>query len=271
MRILSNIFVLLAIATLFSCTSYDKVMKSVDLEYKYEEAKALYMTGEYNKAATLIEGIVTLFKGSDKADESMFLLAMCYYRSGDYDTASQCFKACYSNYPRGRYAELARFYSGKSLYKGILEPALDQTNTYTAIEELQLFMEYYPLSSYSDEAQSMMFDMHDVLVMKEYQSAKLYYDLGDYMAYMGNNYQACILTAQNALKDYPYTKLREDLQMLILRARYEMANKSVAEKQPERYREAIDEFYAFKNEFPASKYMKEAEGYFKKSLAAIED
>lgn len=271
MRIFPNILILLAFATCFSCTSYDKVLKTMDLEYKYEEAKALYMKGEYNKAAMLIEGIVTLFKGSDKADESMFLLAMCYYHSGDYDTASQCFKACYSNYPRGRYAELARFYSGKSLYNNILEPALDQTNTYTAIEELQLFMEYFPVSDYSEEAQKMLFDMHDVLVMKDYLSAKLYYDLGDYMAYLGNNYQACILTAQNALKDYPYTKLREDLQMLILRARYEMASKSVAEKQPERYRETIDEFYAFKNEFPTSKYMKEAENYFKKSLEAIEE
>ena len=264
-----HIFILLGAVALASCSSFDTVMKSADLEYRYEEAKALYMKGEYNRAALLIENIVTMFKGSDKADESMFLLAMCYYRSGDYDTASQCFKACYSNYPRGRYAELARFYSGKSLYKNILEPALDQVDTYTAIEELQLFMEYYPASEYREEAQNMLFEMHDVLVMKDYLSAKLYYDLGDYMAYMGNSYQACIITAQNALKDYPYTKLREDLSILVLRARYMMARKSVDEKQPERYREAIDEFYAFKNEFPNSKYMEEAEGYFKKSLQEI--
>lgn len=264
------IILLAGFVAVSSCTSYDTVMKSADLEYRYEEAKALYLKGEYNKAATLIEPIVTMFKGSDKADESLFILAMCYYRSGDYDTSSQYFKTCYNNYPRGRYAELARFYSGKSLYKNILEPALDQTDTYAAIDELQLYMEYYPTSEYSDEVQNMLFEMHDILVMKDYLSAKLYFDLGDYMAYMGNNYQACIITAQNALKDYPYTKLREDLLMLVLRARYEMARKSVAEKQPERYRETIDEFYAFKNEFPSSKYMKEAEGYFKKSLEELE-
>lgn len=242
-----------------------------DIEYKYEEAKALYMKGEYKKAATLIDGIVTLFKGSDKADESMFLLAMCYYDSRDYVTAAQCFKACYNNYPRGIYAEIARFYSGKSLYMNRAEPEFDQSDTYTAIEELQLFMEYYPKSIYSEEAQNMMFEMHDILVMKDYLSAELYYNLGDYMAYMSNNYLACIITAQNALKDYPYTKLREDLSMLILRARYHMADKSVAELQPERYRETIDEYYAFKNEFPGSKYMEEAEKYYKKSLEKIGD
>ncbi|MBR1947768.1 MAG: outer membrane protein assembly factor BamD [Bacteroidaceae bacterium] len=263
--------ILLFVFALASCDSYNKVLKMNDVEYKYEEAKALYMKGEYNKAATLIESVVTLLKGSDKADESMFLLAMCYYDSHDYTTAAQCFKACYSNYPRGNYAEMARFYSGKSLFKNVPEPELDQSDTYTAIEELQLFMEYYPTSVYAPEAQNMMFEMHDVLVMKDYLSAKLYFDLGDYNAYIANNYQACIITAQNALKDYPYTKLREDLYMLILRARYQMADKSVPELQPERYRETIDEFYAFKNEFPASKYMAEAEKYYKKSLERIGD
>lgn len=254
---------------LASCDSYNKVLKMNDVEYKYEEAKALYMKGDYSKAAMLIESVVTLLKGSDKADESMFLLAMCYYDSGDYTTAAQCFKACYTNYPRGNYAEAARFYSGKSLYMNVPEPELDQSDTFVAIEELQLFMEYYPSSEYAKEAQDMMFEMHDVLVMKDYLSAKLYYDLGDYNAYIANNYQACIITAQNALKDYPYTKLREELYILILRARYQMADKSVVELQPERYREAIDEFYAFKNEFPTSKYMPEAEKYYKKSLEKI--
>ena len=264
------VIILLALVVFTSCDTYNKISKINNIEYRYEEAKALYMRGQYGKAAELIENIVAFFKGSDKADESMFVLAMCYYESGDYVTASQCFKACYTNYPRGIYAEMARFYSGKSLYKNIAEPELDQTDTYTAIEELQLFMEYYPYSRYSDEAQNMMFEMHDILVKKDYLSAKLYYDLGDYMVHMGNNYLASIITAQNALKDYPYTKLREDLYMLILRARYQMADKSVAELQPERYREVIDEYYAFKNEFPGSKYMAEADKYYQKSLEEIE-
>ncbi len=266
-----NYIILLAVLVLASCDSYNKVLKMNDVEYKYEEAKALYMKGDYSKAATLIESVVTLLKGSDKADESMYILAMCYYDSGDYTTAAQCFKACYTNYPRGNYAEAARFYSGKSLYMNVPEPELDQSDTFVAIEELQLFMEYYPSSKYAKEAQDMMFEMHDVLVMKDYLSAKLYYELGDYNAYIANNYQACIITAQNALKDYPYTKLREELYILILRARYQMADKSVVELQPERYREAIDEFYAFKNEFPTSKYMPEAEKYYKKSLEKIGD
>jgi outer membrane protein assembly factor BamD len=130
-------------------------------------------------------------------------------------------------------------------------------------------MEYFPLSPLRSEAQDMIVKMHDLLVEKDYLSAKLYYELGDFMAYRGNNYLACIITAQNALKDYPYTAMREELSILILRARYRMAHNSVEEKKYERYRETIDEYYAFKTEFADSKYLDEAEEYFKEATKFV--
>ena len=131
-----------------------------------------------------------------------------------------------------------------------------------------MFLEYFPDSSKKDEAQSMIFALQDKLVMKEYLSAKLYYNLGNYL---GNNYESCVVTAQNALKDYPYTNMREDLSILILRAKYEMAVYSVEDKRAERYREAVDEYYAFKNEFPESKYMKDADRIFKEAQKILKD
>ena len=77
----------------------------------------------------------------------------------------------------------------------------------------------------------MIFALQDKLVLKELYSAKLYYNLGNYM---GNNYESCVITAQNALKDYPYTDYREELSILILRARYEMAIYSVEDKKADR-------------------------------------
>ena len=114
----------------------------------------------------------------------------------------------------------------------------------------------------------MIFALQDKLVMKELLSARLYYNLGNYM---GNNYESCVITAQNALKDYPYTDYREDLSILILRAKYEMAINSIEEKKVDRYRETIDEYYAFKNEFPESKHLKEAERIFNESTKVIKD
>lgn len=163
---------------------------------------------------------------------------------------------------------MARFHAGKALYLDTPEPRLDQSSTYQAIQQLQMFLEYYPQSSRKQEAQNMIFALQDKLVLKELLSARLYYNLGNYL---GNNFMSCVITAQNALKDYPYTDYREELSILILRAKYEMAVNSVEDKKMDRYRETVDEYYAFKNEFPESKYLKEAERIFKDSQKVIKD
>ena len=129
-------------------------------------------------------------------------------------------------------------------------------------------MELYPGSVLSAEVQEIIFKLQDRLVEKEYLSAKLYYDLGSYFLNCsngGSNYQACIVTAENAIKDFPYTSRREDFAILILRAKFELAAQSIESKKEERYHNAIDEYYGFTNEYPESKYMKEANELFKKA------
>ncbi len=259
---------LLAAGFLSSCGEYNKVLKGTDYEYKYEAAKAYFAKGQNTKAATLLEELVPILKATSNAEESLYMLAMTYYNQGDYVTASHYFNTYYTTYPRGVYTELARFHCGKALFLDTPEPRLDQSSTVKAIQELQMFLEYFPLTTRKDDAQNMIFTLQDKLVEKEYLSAKLYYDLGSYTgnssySSTGNNYQAAVVTAQNVLKEYPYTKMREDLSILILRAKYDMARQSVPEKKEERMKEAIDEYYAFKNEFPESKYTKEIENMYK--------
>ncbi len=259
---------LLAALLLSSCGEYNKLLKSTDYEYKYEAAKNYFAKGQYNRAATLLNELIAILKGTDKAEESLYMLGMSYYNQNDYQTAAQTFTQYYNVYPCGTFTELARFHAGKALYLDTPEPRLDQSGTYNAIQQLQMFLEYFPNSAKKDEAQNMIFALQDKLVMKEYLSAKLYYNLGNYL---GNNYESCVITAQNALKDYPYTNMREDLSILILRAKYEMAVFSVEDKREERYREAVDEYYAFKNEFPESKYMKDADRIFKEAQKILKD
>jgi len=271
---------LLSGAFLTSCGEYNKVLKSTDYVYQYEAAKSYFGEGKYNKAATLLESLTNILKGTQDAEESLYMLAMCYYNQGDYVTASHYFTTYYNTYPRGVFTELARFHSGKSLFLDTPEPRLDQSSTYSAIAELQMFMEYFPESKRKTEAQIMIFSLQDKLVMKDYLAAKLYFDLGSYNGNAsmtadgrinGNNYLACITTAQNALKDYPYTAMREEISILLLRAKYKLGSESVLEKKEERMREAIDEYYAFKNEFPESKYMKEVEDIYKDASKYVKE
>ena len=112
-----------------------------------------------------------------------------------------------------------------------------------------------------------MFALQDKLIKKELYSAQLYFDLGTYFGNCGpgeNNYDACIITAQNALKDYPYSAMREDFALLIMKSKYELATQSIEEKKLERYQDAEDECYGFINEYPESKSRTLAEKYIKK-------
>ena len=217
---------------LVSCNEYTAVLKSNDYEYRYEAAKALYADGHYRQAAELLGMLLAPLKGTSYGEESLYMLAESNMKARDYESAAMFFKKYYQAYPKGLYMELSRFNSGYALYKQTPDIRLDQTSTIEAISEYQNFLDYCPGTSLKGQAHQIIYDMQDKLVRTEYLPAKLYFDLGTYMnncIYGGSNYAACIVTAQNALKDYPYAspQLREDLSILVLRAKYHLARQSV--------------------------------------------
>jgi outer membrane protein assembly factor BamD len=77
--------------------------------------------------------------------------------------------------------------------------------------------------------------------------------------YRGNNYRAAVVTAQNALNDYPNTKYKEDYSIIIVRSKYKEAINSVQEKLKQRSEDALDECYYFSQEYPETKHKKEIE------------
>ena len=260
---------------LFSCGEYNAVLKSGDYEYKYETAKAYYAKGRYRQSAELFGMLLAPLKGTSYGEESLYMLGESNMKAKDYESAAMFFKKYYQAYPKGLYMEQARYNSAYALYKQAPDVRLDQTSTIEAITEYQSFLDYCPNTTLKEQAHAVIYELQDKLVKKEYLSAKLYYDLGTYMinsAYGGSNYAACVVTAQNALKDYPYSsaELREDLSILVLRAKYHMARQSVEEKRVERFRDAIDEYYAFQNDYPESKYMKEANAILRHSERIVE-
>ena len=94
---------LLAALLLSSCGEYNKLLKSTDYEYKYEAAKNYFAKGQYNRAATLLNELIAILKGTDKAEESLYMLGMSYYNQKDYQTAAQTFIQYYNVYPRGTF------------------------------------------------------------------------------------------------------------------------------------------------------------------------
>lgn len=251
-----------------SCGEYTKVQKSTDYDYKLDFAKRAFDQKKYVQAATILEDVITVFKGTEKAEDALYLLALSNYENKNYLDACTYFKTYYNRFPKGKYTELARFYSGYGYYLDSPDPQLDQSGTIEAIKELQAFLDFFPKSDKVSIAQNAIFELQDKLTLKQLQNAQLYYNLGDYL---GNNYQSAIIVAQNAIKDYPYSRYKEDLEMLVLKSRFQEASQSVEEKKNDRFREVIDEYYSFINNYPDSPNRSEAENIFKIASKHVKD
>lgn len=263
-RILFVLFLTLFVAS--SCGEYNKILKSTDYELKYTYAKKYFDEKKYGRAITLLEELVPIFKGTSHAEESCFLLAQSYFYDKDYTTATQFYAAYYNTYPKGEYAELARFNSAYGLYLDSPEARLDQSSTYKSMQQFQNFLEMYPQSDKVQLVQEYLFEMQEKLALKDLLACRLYFNLGNYM---GNNYESCVVTAREALRSYPYSKYLEEFQILILRSRYETAAKSIEERKPERFRSVVDEQFNYLNLFPDGKYKKEADRYYRRALKEL--
>ena len=268
LKITHLVIVLLSGLIASSCGEYQRVLKSTDSNYKLEFAKRAFEDKRYVQAATVLEDIVPIFKGNEKAEDALYLLALSNYENKDYQTASAYFRSYYTRFPKGKYTELARFYCGYGYYLDSPDPQLDQTGTVKAIEELQGFLDYFPRSDKVSLAQNAIFEMQYKLTLKELMNAQLYYNLGNYM---GNNYESAIIVAQNAVKNYPYSKYKEDLEMIILKSRYQEASQSIEEKKADRFREVIDEYYSFINNYPDGPNRSEADNIFKIASRHVKD
>ncbi len=265
-----------AIVLLSSCAGeFNKVYKSADDSYKYEYAKEAFANNKFQQASVLLEELVTMKKASEDAQECLYMLGMAQYCNGDFEAASATFKKYGSSYPRGIYAESAAYYVGQALYESAPEPRLDQSPTVGAINAYQNFLDLYPDSRLRPAAQKRLYELQDKLIMKEYLSAELYYNLGGYFGNINkndeSNYTSCIITAQNALKAYPYCSIREQFALLIMKSKFELAENSTEDRRLDRYRDAEDECYGFINEYPDSKDVRTAEKFIAKCKKVIKD
>jgi outer membrane protein assembly factor BamD len=263
-----TLYILFLALVATSCGEYQKLLKSTDYELKYKKAMDYYKAEDYVKATTLFSELVNIYRGSALAEDLTYAYAHALYRMKDYYNAGYYYEQYNKTFPGGSKAEECQFQTAYCKYKLSPKARLDQTNTYDAINDFQLFINLHPNSSRVAEATRLMDELRDKLVYKSYLNAKLYFDLG---TYMGNNYHSAVIAAQNSLKEFPDTKYREELSFLILESKYIQAVNSVIEKKDERARDTVDEYYSFLNEFPDSKFNKKAETIFKDCKAMISD
>lgn len=117
------LFVLLGIS-LVSCSDYQKLLKSTDYELKWTKANEFYEQKKYQKTIYLLEELQSIHKGTDRAEQTLFMLANSYYNRKDYISASHYFETYYKTYPKGVFTEDCRYLSGKGAYMSSPDPRL---------------------------------------------------------------------------------------------------------------------------------------------------
>lgn len=245
-----------------ACSEYQSIVKSKDPDLKFNKALEYFNQKEYVKAQTLLDDVSIYYKGTERSEDVLCYLARCYLGQKSYTTASEYYQAYVRNYPKGKYIIEARFQEGHCYYLDAPDARLDQETTRKAIDLFGEFVDMYPESPYAGQAYEEMSELYDKLAYKELLSAKLYYNLG---TYLGNNYLSAEIVAKNAQKNYPSNSYQEELNWLILQAKYQQMLLSIEEKKMERARDTEDEYYNFITEYPTSKHRKEADKILKET------
>jgi len=253
MKLMSR-FIGFVVAALLLMTSackseFEKIRTSGDPEAVYKKAFEYYDNGDYQKAQTLLELVISNYRGQKEAEEIYYRYAYTYYHTGQYLLAAYYFNNFAQTYSTSPYREEADFMNAYSNYK--LSPTfrLDQTYTEKAIEGLQLFINTYPNSSRVEESNQLIEELRAKLERKAYEEAKLYFDL--------RQYQASIHSFDNLLKDYPDTDNAEEIRYMIIRANYLLAENSILDKQVERYRSTLELSKEYLERFSEGEYAKE--------------
>jgi outer membrane protein assembly factor BamD len=220
-------------------------------EAKYEAAKTYYAKGAYLSAAQLLEEIYPLYISSHEGENILFLFADSYMKNHDYLMAAFHFKDYLRRYPQSPRAEEASFLAARCYFFNSPAYNLDQTDSYLAIEDLEIFLNAYPSSKFQEEGNMMIDSLRNKLAKKDFNIALMYYNTG--------NHLAAQISFNNLFKDYPTSSYTEEIMYYLVKNSYEYAQKSIEEKKLERYQMTIDHKNKLKAYNAESKFLSDVE------------
>lgn len=233
------------------CSEFNKALKSTDLNYKWEIAQKYYEKERYEQAIPLLEELIVLTRGTQRSVEVNYKHAKAHFLMQDFTLAGYYLSNYVRTFPTSQYAEECAFLSAYCYYKNSPDHELDQTDTRTAIDQMQLFMVRYPNSTLRDSCNTLIDGMRKKLEVKAFESAMQYYHM--------RNYQAASVAFRNFNREWPNSRYREEAMWLILKSDHELAINSVESKKRERLTDAIRSYRNFADAFPQSPLLADAE------------
>ncbi|GAB3530646.1 outer membrane protein assembly factor BamD [Pontibacter brevis] len=254
------LFCLLLLAS--SCSNFQKLLKSNDVNKKYQAALEYYEKEEFYRASQLLDQVTPLLAGTENAEKALFYQAQSHYMQGNYILSDAYFRNFYTTYPRSPLAEEAMYMQARSLYQQSPSYQEDQTPTITAIGAFEEFITRYPASEHVPEANRTIEELYLKLDKKEFNQARLYYQL--------RYWRSAVVAFNNFQREHASSPYSEEAAFLKLESQYRFAMESIPSKQEERFDEAIDYFQSFVDQYPDSKFKRNAEQIYDQARGELE-
>jgi len=221
-----------------------------------------YEKKNYDRALQLFDVMQAYYRTKPEGETIAYLTAECYYYKKEYIIASSYYKRFVTRYPISQHAEEALYKSALCYYNISPKITLDQTDSYTAIEEFQNFIDVFPNSPKVEDANARIDTLRTKLEEKQYDVCRLYFKMDEY--------QAAITSYETYLRDYPTTKYREEILNNMVITYYRYAENSVKSKQRERYELALEKYNTLCYVFPDSEYIPKLESTVTKIRERLE-
>ena len=252
----------LGTAWLAGCGDYQKVLKSTDPELKWTRAQEYFADDRCIQALPLLQELIGLFRGTERMEDVYYMYAEANLCIEDWYMARYTMRNFSKTFPTSDRAEEAEYQAALCSYRLSPGPTLDQSDTRTAMDELQLFLDRHPESDKRDTCNSMIAALRTKLETKAWNGAKLYYTTG--------KFQSASRALANFMEDWPVSQYGEEAQFLILKSQFLYAEQSTERRQAERYADAIESYFTFAARFPESAWLREAEQFHRKSRQGLD-
>jgi outer membrane protein assembly factor BamD len=179
---MKNIFALVFLALfLFACSS---TLDSSDMtpDQRLDYAKSLYEQEDYEEAVKEFESIILQYPGSSIIDDGQYYLAMTRFKREEYILAAYQFSKLIKGMPSSEFLADAQFMLADCYYELSPDYTLDQQYSKKAIEEFQVFIDFFPLNPKVADAELKIKELNDKLARKEYETARIYDKMEYYLA-----------------------------------------------------------------------------------------
>ncbi len=237
--------------------SMTKLLKNPDASYKLRRAEQFFVKKDYIKAQQVYEDIMPFFKTSKEFEDIYYKYAYCAYHLSDFMNAENLFKSYLEIFPTSGRAEEIDYMRAYCFYKQSPKAQLDQTSTLRAMGMMQTFINTHPGSPRNKEATDIIDICRAKLETKDFLSAQLYYDLGQF--------RAAGVAFTSLLNAYPESYRADEYKLMVIKSYFRFAEMSIEDKKVERFEQVVNECFEFVDRYPESKLKKEVDNFLNSS------